>query len=123
MINLFAGIIALISAAINTLCYSKNSDLFFRETFDPERERCTDFDFHGPLDDLEAMVDSVVFQKLDEAHRGASVKRYSAQLGGAYAEDQATTLIQMCKENLAKLHPHPIYAKFYYSHPPVVERV
>jgi STE24 endopeptidase len=42
---------------------------------------------------------------------------------GASAEDLATALIQMCKENLANLHPHPIYAKFYYSHPPVVERV
>jgi hypothetical protein len=47
---------------------------FFLETFDPEWERCTDFDIHGPLDDLGAMVDSVGFQELDEAHRGASVK-------------------------------------------------
>lgn len=38
-------------------------------------------------------------------------------------EDLATALIEMSRENLANLHPHPFYARFYYSHPPVVERV
>ncbi|MCF6179734.1 MAG: M48 family metallopeptidase [Geopsychrobacter sp.] len=38
-------------------------------------------------------------------------------------EDLATALIQMSKKNLSNLHPHPTYARFYYSHPPVVERV
>jgi len=38
-------------------------------------------------------------------------------------ENLATALVQMSKENLANLHPHPWYARFYYSHPPVVERV
>jgi len=35
----------------------------------------------------------------------------------------ASALIKLSRENLANLHPHPLYAKFYYSHPPVVERV
>jgi STE24 endopeptidase len=35
----------------------------------------------------------------------------------------ATALIKLSGENLANLHPHPLYAKFYYSHPPAVERV
>ena len=35
----------------------------------------------------------------------------------------ASALIKLSGENLANLHPHPLYAKFYYSHPPVVERV
>jgi STE24 endopeptidase len=35
----------------------------------------------------------------------------------------ATSLIKLSKDNLSNLHPHPIYAGFYYSHPPVVERV
>ena len=35
----------------------------------------------------------------------------------------ATSLIKLSKDNLSNLHPHPMYAKFYYSHPPVVERV
>jgi len=35
----------------------------------------------------------------------------------------ASALIKLSRENLSNLHPHPLYAKFYYSHPPVVERV
>ena len=32
-------------------------------------------------------------------------------------------LKQLAKLNLANLHPHPAYAWFYYSHPPLVERI
>lgn len=35
----------------------------------------------------------------------------------------ATSLIKLSKVNLSNLHPHPLYAAFHYSHPPVVERV
>ena len=35
----------------------------------------------------------------------------------------ASALIKLSRENLSNLHPHPLYAWFYYSHPPVVERV
>jgi len=35
----------------------------------------------------------------------------------------AQSLIKLCKENLSNLHPHPLYAWFYYSHPPVTARV
>lgn len=38
-------------------------------------------------------------------------------------EGLATSLIKLSKDNLSNLHPHPLYAAFYYSHPPVVERV
>lgn len=38
-------------------------------------------------------------------------------------ESLATSLIKLSKDNLSNLHPHPLYSKFYYSHPPVVERV
>ena len=48
--------------------------------------------------------------------------RYGAALSGM-PEELASALIKLSKENLANLHPHPLYAKFYYSHPPVVERV
>jgi STE24 endopeptidase len=37
--------------------------------------------------------------------------------------DLAGALVKLSKENLANLHPHPLYAAFYYSHPPMVERV
>jgi len=35
----------------------------------------------------------------------------------------AQALVKLCKENLSNLHPHPLYAWFYYSHPPVVARI
>ncbi|MBS1125715.1 MAG: Ste24 endopeptidase [Nitrospirae bacterium] len=35
----------------------------------------------------------------------------------------ASALVKLSKENLSNLHPHPLYAAFYYSHPPVVERI
>jgi STE24 endopeptidase len=35
----------------------------------------------------------------------------------------ASALVKLSLENLANLHPHPLYARFYYSHPPIVERV
>ena len=37
--------------------------------------------------------------------------------------DLAQSLIKLGKDNLANLHPHPLYASFYYSHPPIVQRV
>ncbi len=41
----------------------------------------------------------------------------------AIPEALATALIKLAGENLANLHAHPLYALFYYTHPPVVERV
>ncbi len=32
-------------------------------------------------------------------------------------------LRRLAKDNLANLHPHPFYAWFYYSHPPLVQRI
>ncbi|HUH67384.1 MAG TPA: M48 family metallopeptidase, partial [Syntrophales bacterium] len=32
-------------------------------------------------------------------------------------------LTRLAKDNLANLHPHPFYAWFYYSHPPLVSRI
>ena len=39
------------------------------------------------------------------------------------AEPLARALVKLCRENLSNLHPHPLYAWFYYSHPPVVARI
>jgi len=39
------------------------------------------------------------------------------------ASDLASALVGMSRDNLANLHPHPLYAWFYYSHPPLVQRV
>jgi STE24 endopeptidase len=38
-------------------------------------------------------------------------------------EDQADAFKRLAKDNLANLHPHPLFAWFYYSHPPLVERI
>lgn len=48
--------------------------------------------------------------------------RFAVELSGT-PDALASGLIKLTRENLANLHPHPLYAKFYYSHPPVVERV
>ncbi len=34
-----------------------------------------------------------------------------------------SALIKLSKDNLSNLHPHPFYAQFYYSHPPIVSRI
>jgi len=35
----------------------------------------------------------------------------------------AGALVKLSKDNLSNLFPHPLYAAFYYSHPPMAERV
>jgi STE24 endopeptidase len=39
------------------------------------------------------------------------------------AEPMRSALKRMAADNLANLNPHPLYAWFYYSHPPLVERI
>jgi STE24 endopeptidase len=34
-----------------------------------------------------------------------------------------SALIKLSKDNLSNLHPHHLYAAFYYSHPPMVQRI
>jgi STE24 endopeptidase len=48
--------------------------------------------------------------------------RFASDLTGK-PEDLASALVKMSAENLSNLFPHPLYAGFYYSHPPTVERV
>jgi STE24 endopeptidase len=47
---------------------------------------------------------------------------YSFSLMGT-AASLASALKRLAKENLANLHPHPFFAWFYYSHPPLTERI
>ncbi len=47
---------------------------------------------------------------------------YAVALTGQ-ASALADALIGLFKDNLSNLHPHPWYAAFHYSHPPIVERV
>ncbi len=48
--------------------------------------------------------------------------RYAVELTGS-TESMASALVKLSKENLSNLHPDPLYAAFYYSHPPAVERI
>jgi len=48
--------------------------------------------------------------------------RYTLGLVGS-TRFLAQALKRLAKENLANLHPHPAYVAFYYSHPPLAERV
>ena len=48
--------------------------------------------------------------------------RFASDLTGT-PEHLASALVKMSAENLSNLFPHPLYAAFHYSHPPVVERV
>ncbi|HEY8946695.1 MAG TPA: M48 family metallopeptidase [Polyangiaceae bacterium] len=48
--------------------------------------------------------------------------RFATQIWGA-PDDLASALVKLSRENLANLHPHPWYAAFYYTHPPITERV
>lgn len=48
--------------------------------------------------------------------------RFASELWGAPG-DLASALVKLARENLSNLHPHPVYAAFYYSHPPIVERI
>ncbi len=48
--------------------------------------------------------------------------RFASELTGR-PDALASALVKLSRENLANLHPHPLYAKFHYAHPPVVERV
>ncbi len=48
--------------------------------------------------------------------------RFACDLSGD-AEALAAALVKLSRDNLANLRPHPVYAAFHYSHPPVIERV
>ncbi len=48
--------------------------------------------------------------------------RFACELSGN-KEAVKNALIKLSIDNLSNLHPHPFYAAFYYSHPPVIQRI
>ncbi|MBZ0221017.1 MAG: M48 family metallopeptidase [Candidatus Methylomirabilis sp.] len=48
--------------------------------------------------------------------------RFAAEISND-PSSMASALIKLSRDNLSNLHPHPLYAAFHYSHPPVAERV
>lgn len=55
-------------------------------------------------------------------HDERAADRFAVDLHGE-PRDLADALAKLGSENLSNLHPHPWYAAFYYSHPPLAERV
>jgi STE24 endopeptidase len=62
-----------------------------------------------------------LFSALSRRHE-READRFAVELAPD-PDAMATSLIKLSRDNLSNLHPHPLYAGFYYSHPPVVERV
>lgn len=61
---------------------------------------------------------------------GNVISRYHEKKADAFAAqflkgttDLANALKGLARENLANLYPHPLYAWFHYSHPPLLERI
>jgi STE24 endopeptidase len=55
-------------------------------------------------------------------HYEREADRIAVELTGT-AMPMISALKRLAKDNLANLHPHPIYVWFYYSHPPLLERI
>jgi STE24 endopeptidase len=59
----------------------------------------------------------------------AVIRRYEREADGMAFELTGTSqpmvkaLKRLAKDNLSNLYPHPLYVWFYYSHPPLIERI
>ena len=62
-----------------------------------------------------------VFHYFSRKHENEADK-YSYEMTGN-AGSMISALVKLSKDNLSNLHPHPLYALFHYSHPPVLERI
>jgi STE24 endopeptidase len=47
---------------------------------------------------------------------------YAAQTTGE-THPMKTALRKLCEKNLSTLQPHPLYSRYHYSHPPLLERL
>jgi STE24 endopeptidase len=61
---------------------------------------------------------------------GTAIMRRFEREADEFAYGLTGTVVPLCnalkrlaKDNLSNLHPHPLYAWFYYSHPPLTERI
>ncbi|MDD5713090.1 MAG: M48 family metallopeptidase [Smithellaceae bacterium] len=70
----------------------------------------------GPLSFFVAPLASKAIRRFER-----EADAFAADLGRAAPLRLA--LIRLAKDNLSNLHPHPLYAWFYYTHPPLTERI
>lgn len=75
----------------------------------------------GFLGSIVAFPFGPVFNYFSRRHENEADK-YSYEITGN-RESMISTLVKLSKDNLSNLHPHPLYALFHYSHPPVLERI
>jgi STE24 endopeptidase len=54
-------------------------------------------------------------------HNEYEADKFGSDIGSA--DDLANALIKLVNENLSFPHSHPFYVFFYYSHPPLIERL
>lgn len=64
---------------------------------------------------------SPLFNIFSRRHENEADK-YSYEITGN-SGSMISALVKLSKDNLSNLHPHPLYALFHYSHPPVLERI
>jgi STE24 endopeptidase len=62
-------------------------------------------------------VGSVIMRRYER-----EADRMAVELTGT-SRHMISALKRLAKDNLANLHPHPLYVWFYYSHPPLLERI
>lgn len=75
----------------------------------------------GFLGSIVAFPFSPLFNYFSRRH-----EREADRFASGLTEDpdsMASSLIKLSKDNLSNLHPHPLYAAFHYSHPPIVQRI
>jgi STE24 endopeptidase len=108
-------------AALLVLFYAASA------SFVPELVGLTDASLAARFVVLGALASVVAFPLTPLAsawsrHDEWQADRFAVELSDC-APALASGLAKLARENLANLHPHPLYAKFYYSHPPVTERI
>lgn len=75
----------------------------------------------GFIGSLVSFPFSPLFHYFSRRHENEA-DRFAYELTGN-GESMITSLVKLSKDNLSNLHPHPLYALFHYSHPPVLERM
>lgn len=73
--------------------------------------------FAGPISFFLTPVASMAARKFER-----EADDYSFRMIGT-TKPMTAGLKRLAKDNLANLHPHPLYVRFYYSHPPLTERI
>lgn len=75
----------------------------------------------GFLGSILSVPFSPLFHYFSRKHE-IEADRFSFDVTGN-SQGMISALVKLSKDNLSNLHPHPLYALFHYSHPPVLERI